>query len=211
MLRTLPHVPATMAELVDPQATALVMWDMQVGLAGKSIHRSTVEPAAHLLLAAADAAGILVVWSRHILPPLELTVAPFLQFLMRKQKVGDPRQLKPFMQVGSAEAEFLPGFVPRPHHVVLEKSMPSLFVDTPLDLRLKAARIRTIVLVGVATDIGVEFTARHAVAKGYFAVVAEDAVGAYSDAAQVRSLSFLREWSTVVQSAEITNIWERAR
>lgn len=46
---------------------------------------------------------------------------------------------------------------------------PSLFVDTPLDLRLKTMGIDTLVIVGVATDIGVEFTCRHAAALGYCA------------------------------------------
>ena len=207
--RTRPTVPLTLEEFIPPDKSALVMWDMQVGLAGRASNAARMQEAAHRLISAADEAGVLVVWSRHLLPPLDLTVGPFLLFLMRKQGVDHPDKLKPFMQNGMPETEFLPGFTPASHHLVIEKSMPSLFVDTPLDLRLKARGIATLVLAGVATDIGIEFTARHAMASGYYSVIAEDAAGAYTDEAHARSIAFLKTWTPVVSSAEICSVWAR--
>jgi len=203
------NVPLTLEEMIVPGKTALILWDLQKGLAGRAAHVERVKEAAARLIAAADAAGVLCIWSRHILPPLHLTVGPMLRFLMNKQKVDHPDKLKPFMQAGTEEAQFLDGFAPAPHHVVLEKSMPSLFVDTPLDLRLKARGIESLVLTGVATDIGVEFTARHAMACGYYSVVAEDATGAYTEEAQARSIAALRSWTTVVPAAEVCRVWAR--
>jgi len=200
-------VPLTLEEFITPAKTALVMWDMQKGLAGRAVNIDRIKVAAARLIQAADEAGVLVIWSRHILPPLDLTVGPFLLFLMKKQRVDHPAKLKPFMQAGMEEVDFLEGFAPAPHHVVLEKSMPSLFVDTPLDLRLKARGIATIVLAGVATDIGLEFTARHALASGYYAVIAEDAAGAYTEESHARSIAFLRSWTPVVSTDEICRIW----
>jgi nicotinamidase-related amidase len=205
----LASVPTSLAEFVDPRSTALILWDFQKGLAGKASSVESVSRNARILIDAADKAGVLVVWSRHLLPPLDLTVGPFLLFLMRKQNVDHPSKLKPFMQQGSEDTEFLDGFKPAPHHIVLEKSMPSFFVDTPLDLRLKARNIRSVVLTGVATDIGIDFTARHAVAKGYYPVVAEDACGAYSQGNHDRSMAFLRTGATVATTAEIAAIWSR--
>jgi nicotinamidase-related amidase len=202
-------IPKTLEEFIDPTVTALVMWDMQKGLAGKASNLGSLRSNAAALLAAADRAGMLVIWSQHILPPLDLTVGPFLLFLMRKQGVDCPSKLKPFMQRGTEETEFLQGFEPSPHHVVLEKSMPSLFVDTPLDLRLKARSIRSIVLVGVATEIGIEFTARHAVATGYYPVVVEDATGSYSSENHERSIAFIRAWTPVASTRDICAIWNK--
>ena len=91
---------------------------------------------------------------------------------------------------------------PKPHHIVLEKSQPSLFIDTPLDLRLKTLGVDTLIMTGVATDIGIEFTCRHAAALGYFSVVIEDATGSYSRDAHERSIAFLRGWTTPVVSAQ---------
>ncbi len=203
-------VPHSLAEFVDPSRTALILWDMQKGLAGKAYNAEAVVQNARRLIEAADRAGVQVIWSRHILPPLHLTVGPFLLFLMRKQGVDDPAKLRPFMQRGSEEAEFLPGLEPAAHHIVLEKSMPSLFVDTPLELRLMACGARSVVLAGVATEIGIEFTARHAVARGYYPVIAEDACGSYQPANHDRSIAYLRDWSPVTTTAEICSIWAAA-
>jgi nicotinamidase-related amidase len=203
-------VPLTLEEFITPQKTALVMWDMQKGLAGRAVNLERTKAAAIRLLNAADKVNVLVVWSRHVLPPLDLTVGPFLLFLMKKQKVDHPDKLKPFMQEGMEDVEFLPDLKPAPHHLVLNKSMPSLFVDTPLDLRLKARGIATIVLAGVATDIGIEFTARHALATGYYSVIAEDATSAYTEEAHARSISFLRGWTPVVSVDEICGIWAKS-
>jgi nicotinamidase-related amidase len=207
-LQRAPDVPLTLRELVHPPTTALVMWDFQTGLAGKARGTESVQQAAQRLLRQADAAGVTVIWSRHVLPPLSLTPLPWVLFLMRKQRVERPEQLKPSMQEGMAETEFLPGFIPAPNHIVLEKSQPSLFVDTPIDLRLKTKGIKTLVICGVATDIGVEFTARHAAATGYFPVIAEDACGAYTEEAHNRSIASMQSMMSVASVAEITACWQ---
>lgn len=56
----------------------------------------------------------------------------------------------------------------------------------------------TLVMAGVATDIGIEFTCRHAAALGCYTVAVEDACGSYSREAHERSLAFLRGWTTPV-------------
>jgi nicotinamidase-related amidase len=201
------RVPLTFAEFVDPSTSALVMWDMQKGLAGRANNVEALTAAAAGLLDSARKSGVLVVWSRHILPSHELMPAPMLLFMMRKQRVDHPGKLKPFMNQGAPETEFLPGFEPAPGEVVIEKGVPSLFVDTPFDSRLKARGIRNLILTGVATEIGIEFTARHASALGYFPVVVEDATGSYTTEAHERSLQYLRAWATVVSSASIREAW----
>lgn len=202
-------VPLSLDAFLEPSQVALVMWDFQKGLAGKALNVDRIRTAAQQLLACAEAHGIPVIWSRHILPPLELTSGPFLLFLMKKQKVTHPDQLEPTMQEGMEDTEFIDGLSPAPHHIVLQKSQPSLFVDTPLDIRLKTLGVKTLVLAGVATDIGIEFTARHAAALGYYCVIAEDATGSYTAQAQARSIEFLRNWTTPVTTAsEICRSWD---
>jgi nicotinamidase-related amidase len=184
------------------------MWDMQNGLAGKALGADRVIAAAQRLVAAADRAGVMVAWSRHVLPPVADISGPFKLFLMKKQRVDHPDELAPAMQEGMEETQFVPGLSPAPGHMVFEKSQPSLFIDTPFDLRLKTRGIQTLVLAGVATDIGIEFTARHGAALGYYSVIAEDATGSYSAAAQANSIAFFRRWtSPVVQVSEIEAVW----
>jgi nicotinamidase-related amidase len=191
-------IPLQTEDFLDPRRAALVMWDMQKGLAGRSPAISTIRDNALRLLAAADQHGLPVIWSRHILPPIALTTGPFLLFLMKKQKVDHPDKLAPAMQRGMDDTEFVDGLAPKPHHLVLEKSQPSLFIDTPLDISLKTLGRDTLIMAGVATDIGIEFTCRHAAALGYYSVVVEDACGSYAREAHERSLAFLRGWTTPV-------------
>ncbi len=201
-------IPCTLADFLRPGRVALVMWDMQKGLAGRSPAIDRIVPNANALIAAAERAKIPVIWSRHVLPPLRLTSGPFLRFLMKKQNVDRPSELKPTMQDGMDDTEFVDGLAPQPHHIVLQKSQPSLFVDTPLDLRLKTMAIDTLVMTGVATDIGIELTCRHGAALGYYSVVVEDATGSYNSEVHERSLAFLRGWTTpVVMTQMVVDMW----
>jgi nicotinamidase-related amidase len=184
------------------------MWDMQKGLAGRALHADRIKANALRLLAAAQAAHIPVFWSRHVLPPPHLISGPFARFLMQKQGVAREDDIKATMRPGMKETEFLDGLRPDEDHIVLDKSQPSLFIDTPFDLRLKTLGLDVIVLAGVATDIGIEFTARHGASLGYYSVVVEDATGSYTDEAHQRSLAFLRSWITpVVTTDAVCDSW----
>jgi nicotinamidase-related amidase len=211
-LRERLPLPLHTKDFLDPRRAALVMWDMQNGLAGRAPRVGSIRDNALKLLEAAERHGLPVIWSRHVLPPLHLTTGPFLLFLMKKQKVDHPDKLVPSMQPGMEDTNFIDGLTPKPHHIILEKSQPSLFVDTPLDLRLKTLGVDTLIICGVATDIGIEFTCRHAAALGYFTVAVEDASGAYSDEAHERSLAFLRNWITpVVNTATVCQTLDEPR
>jgi nicotinamidase-related amidase len=200
-------LPHSFAELVAPARTALVLWDLQKGLAGKAPNLAALKTNAAALIAAADAAGVLVVWSEHTFPPLDQLSGHWLRWMMKRQNVTRPEDLKPMFQAGSEEVQWLEGFKPQPHHLVLKKQQPSLFFNTPFDHHLSIKGIRTIVLAGFATDIGIDFTARHGNALGYHAVIAEDACGAYVQANHERSIAFLRDWAEVASTAQVVSEW----
>ena len=200
-------LPHSFAELVAPARTALVLWDLQKGLAGKASNLKTLTSNAAALVAAAEKAGVMVAWSEHTFPPLDQLSGPWLRWMMKRQNVTRPEDLKPMFQAGSEETEWLNGFKPLPHHLVLKKQQPSLFFNTPFDHHLRIKGIRTIVLAGFATDIGIEFTARHANALGYHAVIIEDATGAYAQANHERSIAFLRDWAEVASTARVVAEW----
>ena len=64
---------------------------------------------------------------------------------------------------------------PQPGDIHIVKRQWGAFHGTELDLQLRRRGIRTIVLAGIATSIGVESTARSAWELGYDLVFAEDA------------------------------------
>ena len=204
-------LPRTFAELVAPSRTALVLWDLQKGLAGKAPNLATLKVNAAALIAAAERSGVVVAWSEHTFPPLDQLSGHWLRWMMKRQNVTRPEDLEPMFQAGSEEIEWLEGFKPLPHHLVLKKQQPSLFFNTPFDHHLRIRGIRTIVLAGFATDIGIDFTARHGNALGYHAVIAEDACGAYVQANHERSIAFLRDWAEVASTAEVAAAWSGAQ
>src|ERR1700761_4152429 len=63
------------------------------------------------------------------------------------------------------------------------------FHGTELDLQLRRRGIRTIVLAGIATSIGVESTARDAFERGYALVIVEDACGSPSEESHRHSMT----------------------
>lgn len=93
---------------------------------------------------------------------------------------------------------------------MLEKSSPSFFIGTPLEVRLRAMAVEGVILVGVATEQGIEFTARHALALGYFAVIAEDAVGSVTPEGHESGLAYLRTAALVVSTEDILRACEHA-
>ena len=201
------RIPSTLVERIDPATTALIVWDAQVGLAGRATNLDIIEPNIRALVDAASRAGVAVIWSRHVLPPLHQIPDAGVDWLMRRQGVDRLEDLQPYMQRGMPETDFLPGLAPGPDHVVLEKSAPSFFIGTPLDLRLRALGIRTLVLTGVATEIGIEFTARHALALGYFVVTVADGVGSYTDEANRTGLAHLEPIGPTPRADEVVAAW----
>ncbi len=201
------EIPADLSEMIDPAHAALLMWDFQVGLGGNASNLDQISKSGNRLLASADEAGVPVFWSRHTVPDLAQVTAGSLYRMMKKQGVSNVSDLKPFMQEGSPEREFLSHIKPRPHDTIIDKSTPSFFIGTPLNLRLVALTIRSLLICGVATDIGVDLTAKHAFALGYFPVVVEDAVGSYTDERHRAGLEAMRSWIPTVGSQFVTDTW----
>jgi len=73
-------------------------------------------------------------------------------------------------------ADFAPEIAALRAGVVIKKRQWGAFYGTELDLQLRRRGINTIVLAGVATNFGVESTAREAWQHNYAVIVAEDAV-----------------------------------
>lgn len=202
-------IPSSLEEILDPDSTAFVVWDMQVGMAGRAFNLPTVEANTHRLISAADAADVAVVWSRHSGLPLEYTSNVRLADLMERQGAKSPSELHRHMEPDTDEWQWLPDFHPSDGHLVLDKSTPSFFVGTPFELAVRSRGIRSLVLAGVATERGIEMTARHAIALGFFVVVAEDGVGSFTQEGHNLGLQYLRSAMPVVSTEEIVRSWSR--
>lgn len=93
----------------------------------------------------------------------------------------------------------------QPSDLVITKRHWGAFYGTELDLQLRRRGVRCIVLGGIATDIGVESTARSAAEHGYELVIPEDLCAGASG--EMHALSFkhiLPRLARITNSDEIT-------
>src|SRR5258705_12764224 len=79
----------------------------------------------------------------------------------------------------------------------------SAFESTSLDIALRDCGIHAFAIAGVATEIGIEPTARHGADLGYIPVVVTDACGAGNEEAAKRSIESLKfTGDTLITDAE---------
>jgi nicotinamidase-related amidase len=153
---------------LDPRQTALVLIDLQNGIVGMPVvPRSGPEvvAAGRALAERFRAAGATVVLVRVAWSDDLADVPP--------QRVDQPSTRR----AGGLPAGWstlVEGLV-QPTDLVITKRQWGAFYGTELDLQLRRRGIRTIVLGGIATNFGVESTARQAWEHGYEVVLAEDA------------------------------------
>jgi biuret amidohydrolase len=82
----------------------------------------------------------------------------------------------------------------RPEEPLVRGQAANGFDRTVLDTILRLAGVDTLVIVGIATDVAVESTARAASDLGYRTIVVSDACTAESDESHARSLDVLQKW-----------------
>jgi len=186
-------------EPLELRRSSLIVWDMQMGIAGLAFNRAALVPVVADLIAAYRARGLPVIFSQHTSPP-EGWANPAMARSMARR--GLPAGGVRFT-AGAAEWSILAELAPRPEELVLPKATPSFFVGTPLESLLRVRGIDTLVLTGVSTDGGIMGTARHAVNLGFFALVVEDGVGAMTAEAHSRALEVLRALCDVETSPEV--------
>jgi len=187
------NVPQSLAEIADPRRTALIVYDMQVGILRQLKNADAIVARVAKVLAAARASGVRVFFMRHMSLPKELMGTFAYRMAMAWQRTDDPNAVQPWFLRDSPGFAITPELAPRASEAIFDKLTMSALEGTPLAIALRDCRIDTIALVGVAMEIGIEPTARHAADLGIIPIVVADACGAgHADAAQrsIESLEF---------------------
>ena len=103
---------------------------------------------------------------------------------------------------GTPAVELMDDLARRPDEPLVRGQAANGFDRTVLDTILRLAGVDTLVLVGIATDVAVESTARAASDLGYRTIVVSDACTADSDQSHARSLDVLRKWFAETPAAD---------
>lgn len=186
------QIPQSLAEMLAPRTTALIVYDMQVGVLGQIADADCVIRQVRRLLDGARAAGLRILFTRHMsLPPALMGVMQY-RTAMAWQRVDDPDQVRPWFLPDSTGFQLVPALAPTADEAVLDKLAMSAFEGTPLSLILRDCGVTTVLFCGVATEVGIEPSLRHAADLGFIPILAADACGAGHAEAAARSLEALR-------------------
>ncbi|MDP9868157.1 MULTISPECIES: cysteine hydrolase family protein [Streptosporangium] len=149
--------------------TALIIGDLQAGIVDNYPFAAGVLPVVERVLPAARAAGIPVIFIRFGLRASGLDVAAGNQVINTLRGAGT------LFHEESPETLVHPRIEPLPGEAVILKRRASAFSGTDLDRLLRAQRVDSIVLAGVATGAMVAATFYDAADRDYRLTVLSDA------------------------------------
>lgn len=154
---------------LDPKTSALVLIDLQKGIMNfpsQPITTKEVITNAQKLTKVFHQKKALVVL-------VHVTSSPDGKDMLH------PTADEPMMRGGERPADwadFVPEIAPQENDLIITKRQWGAFYGTELDMQLRRRGIKTIVIGGIATNFGVESTARDAFERGYDLVFVEDAM-----------------------------------
>ncbi len=166
---------------LDARRTAIVVIDLQKGIVrmpGAPYPRQDVVTKCARLLAAARAAGA---------QPVLVHVGGSPDGADRLHSTAD-QTWKSSGPLPPDWSELIPELDRQPGDVVILKRQWGAFYGTDLDLQLRRRGLTMIVMCGIATEFGVESTARDAYELGYELIFAEDAMTGSSDESHANSV-----------------------
>lgn len=206
------EVPQNLKEACDPQRLALIVYDMQVGILRQITDGSALTANVAEVLRAARTAGVRIFFLRHMSLPKELMGVSQLRMAMAWQRATSIAAVEPWFLRDSPGFQLVPALAPRPSEAIFDKITMSAFEGTPLDITLRDCGVNAFVIVGVATEIGIEPTVRHGADLGYIPIVVTDACGAGHDEAGARALASLRYLgdAIVTDTAQICDVLRRS-
>jgi biuret amidohydrolase len=185
-------IPQTLEEVCDPRRVALLVYDMQVGILSQIKNADKVTSEVLKVLTAARDACVRVFFSRHLSLPKELMGMFQFRVAMAWQRVDSPDQVNPWFLRDSLGFQIVQELSPLPSEGIFDKLTMSAFEGTWLDFALRDCGINAFIIVGVATEIGIDPTARHGADLGYIPVLVTDACGAGNEEAAKRSIESLK-------------------
>ena len=151
--------------ILNPGKTALLVWDVQNMLVQNIFNTEEFLVHTNKVISLAKKNNVPVIFSK-ITPLPERFESSVRRYFMKKRLMS----LKQIPNGYDLTIE------PTDSDIVIPKNTASMFIGTNFEQLLLNAGITTLVITGIATEFGVESTARDAANRGFFPVIISDAV-----------------------------------
>jgi nicotinamidase-related amidase len=191
----------TIEEILDPSHTALVVWDVQHGTTKVIFNKEEFSKNLNSVVELARKSNIPIFFTPIQIPSKRFESSAIIYTL---GKLGFDRL---FEQFTAEDRDFT--LKPKEDEIVINKHTGSIFIDTGFERMLRNAGIITVVFTGIATEFGVESSARDAFNRGFYSVVVSDCVSSPSKDGHNRSLENMKSLITIINSKELDNIWSK--
>src|ERR1700738_5058597 len=217
------QVYTTLAELVYPQHTALVVVDMQndfckptwafdqLGI-DLSMYPEMIPYLARLIKGAREQKVPIIYIQMTVLPGRISESPAQIRFNMRlhlaSHYVTEPLR---YTVDGTPGQEIIDELKPQPGDLVVRKYRSSGFWGTNLDMLLRSNDIKSVIMTGCTTEGCVESTARDALFNDYYVVVPEDCMASDDRRQHEASLFLMRHRFDVVSSDDILSSWQECQ
>ncbi|MDG7044293.1 MAG: cysteine hydrolase [Nitrososphaerota archaeon] len=181
-------------DFIRGKTSGLIVWDMQEALVNFSFNKVDLLKSVGQLISEARALSIPIFYTK-ITPLPDRFESSARRISMRRGK----------FEPGDIVREIYP----LSNDIVINKNTASLFVGTNFEMMARNASLTSLVFTGIATEIGVESSARHAQNLGFIPVIAKEAVSSSDREAHERSLLNMQKLFPVLTNDEIIRYWKQ--
>jgi len=129
-------IPQSLEEIISPQNTALIVYDMQVGIVHQIKNGPEISKRVRRLLTAARGAGIRTFFTRHMSLPKELMGAFQCRTAMAWQRADSMEKVKPMFLRESPGFQIVPELQPLENWITMSRSRFVYGLDRVPDDRL---------------------------------------------------------------------------
>lgn len=196
------RIPGSLDEIISPLNTALVVYDMQVGIVPQIKNGQEIVNKVSRILDAARSAGIRTFFTRHMSLPKELMGAFQFRMAMAWQRKDSPEKVNPIFVRDNPAFQIIPELAPRPSEGIVDKISMSAFEGTYLEMALRDCGIRSFIICGIALEIGIDPTCRQGADLGFWPILVQDACGFGNEEAANHSIASLKHMGDTI----ITNV-----
>lgn len=184
-------IPRTLEEVVSPGNTALIIYDMQAGIARQIANADEITSRVRMILEAARRVGMRTFFTRHMSLPKNLMGAFQVRTALAWQRTDSPDKIQPMFLRDSPAFQIIPELQPLPSEAIFDKIAMSAFAGTPLEMALRDCGIRSFIIAGIALEIGIDPTCRQGADLGLVPILVQDACGCGNSQAAAHSLASL--------------------